>query len=73
MQRRTFLRSLVLGGTAFTIGGAAWARVFASAAGGPGPYGPLGVADKLGWQLPTGFSSRIVATTGVSLSPSGYV
>ena len=73
MERRTFLKTAVLGGTAFTIGAAAWPRVFSSAAGGPGPYGTLGAADANGWQLPTGFTSRVVATTGLPVLPSTYL
>lgn len=68
MERRAFLKSAVVGGTAFTIGTTAWPRLFATAAGGPGPYGALAVADANGWQLPAGFTSRVVATTG-SLVP----
>jgi hypothetical protein len=65
MERRAFLKTAVLGGTAFTIGTAAWPRLFANAAGGPGPYGALGTADPTtGWQLPAGFSARVIATTG---------
>jgi secreted PhoX family phosphatase len=70
MERRDFLRSVVLGGTAFTIGTAAWPRVFSSAAGGAGPYGALAAADLNGWQLPAGFSSRVIATTGLPLLPA---
>lgn len=54
----------MLGGTAFTVG-TAWPRVFSSAAGGPGPYGALGAADVNGWQLPAGFTSTVIATTGL--------
>jgi secreted PhoX family phosphatase len=73
MERRTFLKSVVLGGTAFTIGSAAWPRLFTSAAAGSGPYGALGTPDANGWQLPVGFTSRVIATSGVPVLPSTYV
>jgi secreted PhoX family phosphatase len=74
VERRTFLKSVVLGGTAFTIGSVAWPRVFSTAAGGPGPYGALAAtADANGWQLPAGFSSRVIATSGVPVLPSLYL
>jgi secreted PhoX family phosphatase len=68
VHRRDFLRTAVLGGTAFTIG-SAWPRIFAAAAG-DGPYGPLQAADANGVQLPVGFTSRVVATTGQQVA--GY-
>ncbi len=71
MHRRHFLRAAVIGGTAFGIG-SAWPRVFSGAAGGPGPYGPLGTADANGFQLPAGFSSRVVATTGQVVPGTSY-
>ena len=73
VERRTFLKTVVLGGTAFTIGTSAWPRVFSNAAGGPGPYGPLTTADANGWQLPAGFTSRVIATSGLPVLPSLYV
>ena len=72
MERRDFLKTVVLGGTAFTIGTAAWTNRLSIAAGGPGPYGALGAADANAWQLPTGFTSRVVATTGSPVVPSLY-
>jgi len=73
MERRAFLKSVVLGGTAFTIGSAAWPRVFSQAAGGPGPYGALAGADLNGWQLPAGFTSRVIGTSGIPVLPSLYL
>jgi secreted PhoX family phosphatase len=73
VERRTFLKAAVLGGTAVAIGSAAWPRVLSSAANGVSPYGPLGsIPDVNGWLLPTGFSSRVIATTGVPVLPSLY-
>ena len=71
VERRDFLRAVVLGGTAFSIGTAAWPKVFTSAAGGPGPYGALGPADPSGWQLPAGFTSRVLATSGSVVPGTG--
>ena len=73
MERRAFLKTVVLGGTAFTIGTAAWSNRLSTAAGGTGPYGTLAAADANGWQLPARFSSRVVATTGLPVLPSPYV
>jgi secreted PhoX family phosphatase len=71
MHRRDFLRATVLGGTVFTIGSTAWPRLFAGAAG-EGPYGPLQPADANGVQLPAGFTSRVVATTGQAVPGTSY-
>ena len=71
MRRRDLLKAAVLGGTAFTLG-SGWPRLFNAAAAGPGPYGPLGAADANGFQLPTGFSSRVVATTGQVVPGTAY-
>ena len=73
MDRRTFLRSVVLSGTAYALGSAAWPRALSGAVSGPGPYGPVGVANLDGWQLPAGFSSRVIATTGLAVLPSTYL
>ena len=70
MDRRRFLKTAVLGGTACTIG-TGWMRILAASAG-PGPYGALGAADGNGVQLPAGFSSRVIATTGVVVPGTSY-
>jgi hypothetical protein len=36
-------------------------------------YGPLGDADANGIQLPEGFTSRVVATSGAAVAATGYV
>ena len=36
-------------------------------------YGPLGAADVNGLRLPSGFTSRVVATTGQTVGSTGYV
>jgi len=71
MDRRGFLKVTVLGGVAFSVG-SAWPRLLqgpAAAAGG-GPYGPLQAANANGLQLPAGFTSRVVATSGQGVA--GY-
>jgi hypothetical protein len=70
MDRRSFLKAAVLGGTACTLG-TGWLRIFAASAG-PGPYGALGAADANGVQLPAGFSSRVIATTGQVVPGTSY-
>ena len=55
----------------FTIG-SAWPRLLGATATGEGPYGPLQPADANGLQLPAGFSSRVVATTGQVVAGTSY-
>lgn len=38
-----------------------------------GDYGPLGAPDANGVSLPSGFTSRVVATTGQEVADTGYV
>ena len=66
MQRRQFLVRVGLA-TAALVSRDLLEGAFASdpvAEAGDGPYGPLGPADSNGLQLPTGFTSRMVARTG---------
>lgn len=75
MDRRSFLRgaALVVGGA--LVGGVRPA-VTAAAAGpvvGDGPYGPLGAPDVNGVQLPTGFTSRLLARSGEMVPGTGHV
>jgi secreted PhoX family phosphatase len=70
MDRRSFLKVAVLGGTACTLG-AGWTRIF-SAQAGTGPYGALGATDANGLQLPAGFSSRVLATSGQVVPGTSY-
>ncbi|WP_409055201.1 alkaline phosphatase PhoX [Streptomyces sp. SYP-A7185] len=74
MERRSFLRGAVVGGTAATFGytlmqGAAYA---APAQKGPGPYGALGAADANGLQLPGGFTGRVIARSGQKVGSTTY-
>lgn len=73
LGRRELLHGVA--GAALALAGSRWvdalselaARSSSAAAGdgwtqsGPGPYGPLRPADRNGVQLPTGFTSRVVA------------
>lgn len=66
MDRRTILRTSVLGGAAALCGGL-WssAALAVAAQPGTGPYGPVGAADGNGIQLPAGFTSRVITPSGV--------
>ncbi|MET8678553.1 alkaline phosphatase PhoX [Streptomyces sp. NPDC004647] len=74
MERRTFLRGAVIGTSAAAFGGTLWAGAAhaAPAQPGPGPYGALGAADAQGIQLPSGFSSRVIARSGQTVSGTSY-
>jgi secreted PhoX family phosphatase len=62
MDRRTVLRATVIGAGTAAFSGSLWSAAFAAPAQpGPGPYGGLGAADANGVQLPSGFTSRIIA------------
>ncbi|MEU8349475.1 alkaline phosphatase PhoX [Streptomyces sp. NPDC048845] len=56
------------------MGGTLWrgAAHAAPAQPGTGPYGPLGTADGNGIRLPDGFSSRVVARSGRTVSGTSY-
>ena len=70
MERRTFV-----GATAATAGVALLGslRLSSFAAAADTPYGPLGVADTNGLQLPPGFTSRVVATTGTPVGDTDHL
>ncbi len=74
MDRRAFLgRMLVLAGTTYVAPGLLRAgRAGGAVVAGAGPYGPLGGADANGVQLPAGFTSRVIATTGQAVAGTGY-
>ena len=74
LDRRNFLRLSALSGTAAALGPAFWRNAYAAPAQpGPSPYGSLsGSADVNGVRLPAGFSSRIVARSGVQVANTGY-
>jgi hypothetical protein len=74
MERRRFLQigAAVLGTAAF--GSSFWRESLAgqSPVAGLGPYGPLQPPDANGVELPTGFTSRIVAVTGDVVGATPY-
>ncbi|MEU6359646.1 alkaline phosphatase PhoX [Streptomyces albidoflavus] len=74
MERRSFLRTTVVGTSAVALGGSLWAGTAhaAPAQPGPGPYGPIGSADAQGIRLPAGFRSRVVARTGRRVAGTSY-
>ncbi|MEV6522881.1 alkaline phosphatase PhoX [Longispora sp. NPDC051575] len=74
MERRTLLRTAVVGGGAVAFSGALWSSAAhaAPAQNAPGPYGALGAADANGIQLPAGFTSRVVARSGQTVSGTSY-
>ncbi|MGW7412811.1 alkaline phosphatase PhoX [Streptomyces sp. NPDC054863] len=74
MERRTFLRTAVIGSSAAAFGGTLWrgAALADPAQPGPGPYGALGAADANGIQLPAGFRSRVIARSGQKVTGTTY-
>ncbi|RAY15572.1 translocation protein TolB [Actinomadura craniellae] len=74
MERRTFLRTSVVGAGALTFSGSLWQRAAyaAPAQNAAGPYGALQAANSHGIQLPAGFTSQIVARTGQVVSGTSY-
>jgi secreted PhoX family phosphatase len=72
MDRRQLLRGTAVAATALAFGGTGWLDAAgAPAQPGPGPYGPLRPADRNGVQLPSGFTSRVVARSRQAVG--GYV
>ncbi|MFJ5275242.1 alkaline phosphatase PhoX [Streptomyces parvulus] len=73
MDRRTLLRTAVVGGSA-VLGGTLWrgAAYAAPAQPGSGPYGALGSADANGLRLPAGFTSRVIARSGQKVAGTSY-
>ncbi|MFI6418061.1 alkaline phosphatase PhoX [Streptomyces sp. NPDC050842] len=74
MERRSFLRGAVIGTSAAAFGGSLWhgAAFAAPAQPGAGPYGALGAANSHGIQLPAGFTSRIIARSGQTVTGTSY-
>ncbi|MEU9589529.1 alkaline phosphatase PhoX [Streptomyces sp. NPDC048193] len=73
MDRRTLLRTAVVGGSA-VLGGTLWrgAAYAAPAQPGGGPYGALGSPDANGIRLPAGFTSRVIARSGQKVAGTSY-
>lgn len=74
MTRRRLLAHAAATGAAIGLGSTFWSRAFAEpATPGVGPYGALLTPDANGLALPPGFTSRIVAQTGLPVGPTDYV
>ncbi|MGW8064835.1 alkaline phosphatase PhoX [Streptomyces ziwulingensis] len=73
MERRTLLRTALVGGSA-VLGGTLWrgAAYAAPAQPGNGPYGALGAPDANGIRLPAGFTSRVIARSGQKVAGTSY-
>ncbi|WP_248964858.1 alkaline phosphatase PhoX [Sphaerisporangium perillae] len=74
MRRRTFLRASVLGASTMAFTGSLWqgAALAAPAQNATGPYGPLGAADANGIQLPSGFTSQVIARSTQTVPGTSY-
>jgi secreted PhoX family phosphatase len=72
MDRRSVLRSVVVGTGLLALDPAFLTRPAAAACSPNGPYGGLGSADGNGIRLPSGFTSRVVARAGQGVGSSGY-
>lgn len=73
MRRREFLKVGLATVGAVALGPSFWERVYTAAAQpGTGPYGPLQEADGNGLMLPAGFTSRVVARSGLPVPGTLY-
>jgi secreted PhoX family phosphatase len=74
MDRRSFIRAGVAGSAVAAVAAVSspLEALAAPAVVGPGPYGPLGPANADGIQLPAGFTSRLIATSGRRVGSTGY-
>ncbi|MFC6094199.1 alkaline phosphatase PhoX [Saccharothrix lopnurensis] len=74
MERRTFLRTAVVGaGTSVAFGFTLWPEAVGyPARTGPSPYGALQAADANGVLLPKGFTSRVIARSGRVVPGTGF-
>ena len=73
MERRTVLRTAVLGAGTAAFSGALWQEAFAAVAQpGPSPYGDLLPADANGLQVPGGFTTRVIARSGRRVGGTSY-
>jgi secreted PhoX family phosphatase len=70
MERRDFIKGSLLSGGVLALG-ASWSML-SHARAEASPYGPLLAADANGLQLPAGFTSRVVATTGQTVPGTAY-
>jgi secreted PhoX family phosphatase len=73
MQRRTFLRASVLSTSTLAFTGSLWQSAFAAPAqNAASPYGSLQAADANGIQLPSGFTSQVVARSTQTVPGTSY-
>ena len=73
MDRRSFLKVGAAGAGLAVLGPRLLGTALPSAFAATGPYGPLLGADGRGIELPAGFSSRVVATSGQLVPGTLYV
>ena len=74
MDRRTLLRSTMVGVGGLALPFTAWSAAYAAPAqNAAGPYGPLQAADANGIQLPAGFTSQLIARSGQAVLGTSYV
>jgi secreted PhoX family phosphatase len=73
MDRRQFLRAGLLGSAGLALGPTFWRAAYsAPAQPGIGPYGPLLAPDPNGLALPAGFTSRVVAVSGLPVAATAH-
>ena len=72
MLRSDFLRKTAAVATVLTFDPARLAQGLAATCSAIGPYGPLQAADVRGVMLPSGFTSRVVAVSGQTVTGTGY-
>jgi secreted PhoX family phosphatase len=73
VERRTFLRAAVAGGTTVAFGFSVTREAIAyPAQTGPSPYGALQTADANGIQLPANFTSRVIARSTQVVAGTGH-
>lgn len=68
MDRREFIKNALAAGAVVAVG-----PTVLAACHGSGSYGRLLAPDANGLSLPAGFSSRVIATTGSTVSGTSYV
>ncbi|MFC7531922.1 alkaline phosphatase PhoX [Actinoplanes sp. GCM10030250] len=74
MDRRSLLRATVAGAGGLALPFTAWPAAYAAPAqNATGPYGPLQAADANGIQLPSGFTSRVIARSRQVVPGTSYV
>jgi len=74
LTRRSWLGAALAGSCSLGFATAGWTRALeAGAVVGSSPYGPLGAADVNGIRLPAGFTSRLLATSGVGVAGTSHL